>query len=193
MILQEIRLLTEFAIQYENEFVKIVMGNSKKSMESDRKRKQKELNALLARDQTLDKLFNRMHEDNVSGKINDNRFARMSKQYSEEQAEIADRVKDLRAELEQADDKAVTSGMFLKTVRKYTRATELTPLMLNEFIEKIEVHEAEKSSGKHVQALTIHYNCIGTIEIPDFKQLPEVDVTMHIRQGVELTYGKRSA
>ena len=169
------------------------MGNSKKSMESDRKRKQKELNALLARDQTLDKLFNRMHEDNVSGKINDNRFARMSKQYSEEQAEIADRVKDLRAELEQADDKAVTSGMFLKTVRKYTRATELTPLMLNEFIEKIEVHEAEKSSGKHVQALTIHYNCIGTIEIPDFKQLPEVDVTMHIRQGVELTYGQRSA
>ena len=78
--------------------------------------------------------------------------------------------------------------MFVKTVRKYTKAKELTPLMLNEFIEKIEVHETEKSSGKHIQALTIHYNCIGTIEIPDFKNLPEIDVTMQTRQGVELEY-----
>ena len=60
--------------------------------------------------------------------------------------------------------------------------------MLNEFIEKIEIHETEKSSGIHVQGLTIHYNCIGTIEIPDLKALPEIDLTMHIRQGVELTY-----
>ncbi|GHV44418.1 recombinase [Clostridia bacterium] len=192
-ILQEIRLLTKFALAYEDEFSKIVMGNSKKTIESDRQSKQKELNALLARDKELDNLFNRMYEDNVAGKIDDSRFARMSKQYSEEQTEIADRVKILRVELEKAEDKTVTSDTFLSTVRKYTRAKELTPLMLNEFIEKIEIHEAEKSSGKHVQALTIHYNCIGAIEIPDLKELPEIDLTMQTRQGVELIYAKRSA
>jgi len=187
-ILQEIRLLTKFATQYEDDFAKIVMGNSKKAVESDREKKQKEYNALLARDKELDAIFNRMYEDNVSGKIDDSRFARMSRQYSEEQTEIADRVKELRIDLDKAEDKTVTSDMFVKTVRKYTKAKELTPLMLNEFIEKIEIHEAEKSSGRHVQTATIHYNCIGTIEIPDLAKLPEIDVTMHIRQGVELAY-----
>ena len=129
-----------------------------------------------------------MYEDNVAGKIDDSRFARMSKQYSDEQAAIAEKVKVLRVELEKAEDKTITADMFVKTVRKYTKATELTPLMLNEFIEKIEIHEAEKSNGRHVQTATIHYNCIGAVEIPDLKELPEIDVTMHIRQGVELTY-----
>jgi hypothetical protein len=247
-ILQEIRLLTKFATQYEDEFAKIVMGNSKKAVERDRNAKKKELKALIARDKELDILFNRMWEDHGSGKIDDSRFARMSKQYNEEQAETAERIKVLRVEVEKADDKTVTSdkslsqlqnvrylrcifrvtalrlnrgrqptqsprlvpqkissqilrgfsigtAIFLKTVRNYTRAKELTPMMLNEFIEKIEVHEAEKSSGRHVQALTIHYNCIGTIEIPDLEKLPEIDLTMHIRQGVELTYvpGKKTA
>jgi len=118
--------LTEFATQYEDDFSKIVMGNSKKVVESEKQIKQKELNVLTARDKELDKLFNRMYEDNVAGKIDDNRFARMSKQYSEEQTEIADRVKVLRVELEKAEDKTVTSNMFTKTVRKYTKATELT-------------------------------------------------------------------
>ena len=143
---------------------------------------------MLARDNELDAIFNRMYEDNISGKIDDSRFARMSRQYSEEQAEIADRVKVLRVELEKAEVKTVTSSMFVKTVRKYTKAKELTPLMLNEFIEKIEIHETEKLSGRHVQTLTIHYNCIGTIDIPDLAKLPEIDLTMHIRQGVELEY-----
>ena len=78
--------------------------------------------------------------------------------------------------------------MFIKTVRKYTKAKTLTPLMLNELIEKIEVHEADKTSGKHFQALTIHYNYAGIIEIPDLKKLQEIDVTMQTRQGVELIY-----
>ena len=187
-IIQEIHRLTEFATQYEDDFAKLVMGNSKKAVESDRQKKQKEYNALLARDNELDTIFSRMYEDNIAGKIDDSRFARMSRQYSEEQSEIADRVKVLRVDLEKAEVKTVTSNMFVKTVHKYTQTKELTPLMLNEFIEKIEIHETEKLSGKHIQTLTIHYNCIGTIEIPDLKKLPDIDLTMHIRQGVELEY-----
>ena len=188
VILQEIRLLTKFATKYENEFAKMVMGNSKKAVESDFKIKQKELNKLLARDTEIDKLFNCMYEDNESGKIDDSRFARMSKMYSEEQTEIAERVKVLRVELENSEDKSVTADSFVKIVRKYTRTKTLTPLMLNELIEKIEVHEVVKSTGKQEQMLRIHYNCIGAIVIPDLKNLPEIGVTMPIRQGVELSY-----
>lgn len=60
--------------------------------------------------------------------------------------------------------------------------------MLNELIEKIEVHQAEKINGEKVQKLTIHYNCIGSIEIPNIEKLPENNVQIHTRQGVDIRY-----
>ena len=81
-----------------------------------------------------------------------------------------------------------TSDMFLSSVRKYTRARKLTPRMLNELIDKIEVYHAEKIDGKKVQRLKIHYNCIGAIEIPDFEKLPQNNVQIHTRQGVDVHY-----
>lgn len=76
----------------------------------------------------------------------------------------------------------------MTSVRKYTRARKLTPRMLNELIEKIEVHQSEKIDGKTVQKLTIHYNCIGNIEIPDLEKLPENNVSAHTRQGVDVHF-----
>ena len=78
--------------------------------------------------------------------------------------------------------------MFLGTVRKYTRAKKLTPRMLNELIEKIEVHQSEKIDGKTVQRLTIHYTCVGVIDIPDLDKIPENNVSVHTRQGVDVHY-----
>ena len=98
------------------------------------------------------------------------------------------RMKELQEELDKDKSKAVTSDMFMASVRKYTRARKLTPRMLNELIEKIEVHQSEKIDGKTVQRLTIHYNCIGAIEIPDLDKLPENKVSVHTRQGVDVHY-----
>ena len=81
---------------------------------------------MLARDQELDRLFNRMYEDNISGKIDDERFSRMSRSYTEEQNDLAVKVKALRSKLESAEEKACTSDMFIAAVRKYTRANKLT-------------------------------------------------------------------
>ena len=83
---------------------------------------------------------------------------------------------------------ALTADMFMTSVRKYTRARKLTPSMLNELIDKIEVHLSEKIDGKTVQQLTIHYNCIGNIEIPDLEKLPENNVSISTRQGVDVHY-----
>ena len=76
----------------------------------------------------------------------------------------------------------------MTSVRKYTRARKLTPRMLNELIEKIEVHQSEKIDGKTVQQLAIHYNCIGNIEIPDLEKLHENNVSVHTRQGVDVHF-----
>lgn len=188
VVLGEIRRLTKLATQYESEFAKIVMGHSIKAAEQERHLKQKELNSLTARDKELDNLFEHLYEDNVCGKISDDRFAKMSVKYESEQKEVSSRIKELQTELESEKSKAVTSDMFMASVRKYTRARKLTPRMLNELIEKIEVHQSEKIDGKTVQRLTIHYNCIGAIEIPDLDKLPENNVSVHTRQGVDVHY-----
>jgi len=188
VILQEIRRLTQFAHRYEDEFAKIVMGHSQQSAEVGRERKQKELYALRGRDKELDLLFSRIYEDNVNGEIDDERFARMSRQYTKEQAELSEKVKVLQSELEKAMDKAMTADMFISTVRKYTRAKKLTEYMLNELIERIEVHQSEKVEGEHKQRLTIHYNCVGHIHIPDILPLPQPEVSIQTRKGVAINY-----
>ena len=93
VVLGEIRRLTKFASLYEDEFVKAVIGHSQQAEQTDRKLKEKELRTLLARDEELDGLFERIYEDNVSGKLSDDRFAKMSRRYEEEQKELAEKIK----------------------------------------------------------------------------------------------------
>ena len=183
-MLGEIRRLTKFASLYEDEFVKAVIGHSQQTEQTDRKLKKKELRTLLARDEELDGLFERIYEDNVSGKLSDDRFAKMSRRYEDEQKELAEKIKKLRSEIEKQSSRSMTTDMFIGLVRKYTRARKLTPRMLNELIEKIEVFNAEKIDGVWEQRLRIHYNCVGTIEIPTALPLPIPEVSVNTRKGV---------
>ena len=188
VVLGEIKRLTKFASHYEDDFVKAVMGSSQQSVALDRKLKEKELVALQARDEELDGLFERIYEDNVSGKLSDDRFSKMSRRYEDEQKEISERIKALRAEMDKLSSKAVTADMFISTVRKYTRAKALTPRMLNELIDRIEVHQAGKIDGEWIQHLTIHYNCVGAIFIPEVFPLPVPEVSVNTRKGVVVNY-----
>ena len=188
VVLGEIRRLTKFASQFEDEFVKAVIGHSQQAEATDRKLKEKELKALQARDEELDGLFERIYEDNVSGKLSDDRFARMSRRYEEEQKELAEKIKALRAEIDKQNSQSMTTDMFISLVRKYTRARKLTPRMLNELIEKIEVFNAEKIDGVWEQRLRIHYNCVGVVEIPELIPLPAPEVSVNTRKGVVVNY-----
>ena len=188
VVLGEIRRLTKFASLYEDEFVKAVIGHSQQAEQTDRKLKKKELQTLLARDEELDGLFERIYEDNVSGKLSDDRFAKMSRRYEDEQKELAEKIKKLRSEIEKQSSRSMTTDMFIGLVRKYTRARKLTPRMLNEPIEKIEVFNAEKIDGVWEQRLRIHYNCVGTIEIPTVLPLPIPEVSVNTRKGVVVNY-----
>ena len=188
VVLGEIRRLTKFASLYEDEFVKAVIGHSQQAEQTDRKLKEKELRTLLARDEELDGLFERIYEDNVSGKLSDDRFAKMSRRYEDEQKELAEKIKKLRSEIEKQSSRSVTADMFIGLVRKYTRARKLTPRMLNERIEKIEVFNAEKIDGVWEQRLRLYYNCVGTIEIPTVLPLPIPEVSVNTRKGVVVNY-----
>ena len=151
VVLGEIRRLTKYAGLYEDDFLKEVIGHSRQAEETERRLKEKELKSLLARDDELDGLFERIYEDNVSGKLSDDRFAKMSRRYEEEQKELSEKIKKLRSEIEKQSSRATSTELFVSIVRKYTRARKLTPRMLNELVEKIEVYNAEKIDGEWVQ------------------------------------------
>ena len=188
VVLYEVKRLACFASEYENDFIKAMIGRSAKVAENTALRKQRELDALTARDRELDMLFERLYEDNVSGKIDDARFAKMSKRYEQEQGENAKKIKALRLELKKDESKRMDIDDFLETVRRYTDATTITKRMVAELIDHIEVYHAEKQDGVTNQRVVIHYNCIGAFDVPDRRKIPEADIIMETRKGVALSY-----
>ncbi len=189
VVLYEIKRLACFASEYENDFIKAMIGRSAKVAENGpRIRKQRELDALTARDRELDMLFERLYEDNVAGKIDDARFSKMSKRYEQEQGENAKKIKALRLELKKDESKRMDIDDFLETVRQYTDATTITKRMVAELINHIEVYHAEKQDGITNQRIVIHYNCIGAFDVPDRRKIPEADIIMETRKGVALSY-----
>ena len=188
VVLYEVNRLASFANEYENDFLKAMLGRSAKVAENDRVRKQRELDGLVARDKELDALFERLYEDNVSGKIDDARFAKMSKRYEQEQGETGAKVKALRLELKKTEGQRMDVEEFLETVRRYTNATTITQRMVAELIDHIDVYHAEKRDGVTNQRVVIHYNCIGAFDVPDRRKIPEADIIMETRKGVALSY-----
>ncbi|HCQ6294796.1 TPA: recombinase family protein [Clostridioides difficile] len=188
VVLYEVHRLACFANEYENDFIKAMVGRSAKVAENERVRKKRELDGLLDRDRELDTLFERLYEDNVSGKIDDARFAKMAKRYEQEQGENAGRIKALRLEVKKLEEKRMDVDDFLETVRHYTNAAKITKRMVAELIDHIEVYPAVKEDGVTNQRVTIHYNCIGAFEVPDRRKIPERDILLETRKGVALSY-----
>ena len=188
VVLYEVKRLACFASEYENDFIKAMIGRSAKVAENTALRKQRELDALTARDRELDMLFERLYEDNVAGKIDDARFAKMSKRYEQEQGENAKKIKALRLELKKDESKRMDIDDFLETVRRYTHVTKITRRMVSELIDHIEVYHAEKQDGVTNQRVVIYYNCIGAFDVPDRRKIPEADIIMETRKGVALSY-----
>ena len=157
IVISELNKLLECVKSNEDEFVKAAMENSIQSQENELKRARKLVKQYEKRVAELDKLFTRLYEDNVSGKISDDRFEMMSKGYESEQAELRVKVSELSTAIEVKEQKSADTSQFLEIVRKYTKITELTPEIMHELIEKIVIHAPDKSSGHRVQQIDIYY------------------------------------
>ncbi len=188
VVLAEIRRLTRFAGKYEDLFIKTVSEFSRDTLQSKISAYQSEVRSLTSRDRELDRIFERLYEDNISGKIHDDRFAKMSVNYNNEQKDIREKLKHLGNLIDELSGKEITAEKFVKAIKKYTRVKKLTLHMLTELIEKIVVYPAEKIEGVRTQRLVIYYNCVGAVDIPPELPIPEPDITLNTRKGVNLTY-----
>jgi DNA invertase Pin-like site-specific DNA recombinase len=174
IVLAGIRDVSAYAREYEDEFVRRVMEQDMARAKKELAAKRKELDKAARRISALDGLFKRLYEDNVSGRLSDERFEKLSADYETEQKQLTDRAAVLEAEIAEQGEKAANVGKFLATVRKYTDIQELTPTLLREFVDKIIVHEPDRSSGKRTQQVDIHYNFIGDIagQTPVRRKMP---------------------
>ena len=157
IVISELNNLLETVHNNEDEFIRAAMENSIQSQENELKKARKLVKQYEKRVTELDKLFTRLYEDNVSGKISDERFEMMSKRYEDEQAELKVKISELSSIIEEKEQKSADTSQFLEIVRKYTEITELTPEIMHELVEKIVVHAPDKSSGHRIQQIDIYY------------------------------------
>ena len=105
------------------------------------------------------------------GKLSAERFAKLSGNYEQEQAELKQSAEELHSIVTTAETQSINVQSFLKIVKKYTEPTELTSALLREFVEKIIVHAPDKSSGHRTQRIDVHYNFIGEIDLsPEYSK-----------------------
>ena len=120
----------------------------------------------------IDGIIQKLYEDNVSGKISDERFAKMTATYETEQNKLQQTAQRLKDEISAVREEGESVDRFMKLVNKYSDITELNAEIIRTFVEKIIVYEAEKIDGVKTQRVKIVYNCVGTVSVPNADNEP---------------------
>lgn len=147
---------------------------------------QKKLSREQKRNNELNQLIKKIYEDNVSGKLTDKRFEMFLSDYEQEQADLETSIQNTQKELSSFEEDNTRIDKFMELVRKYTDFSELTTPMIHEFIDKIVVHEADKSTGERIQQIDIYLKYVGKLDVP----MPEL--TLEQRKEEERRRKKRA-
>lgn len=166
LILETIREVSAYALSNEKEFVKKVREASDVQQEATMKEYRRRLGKAKRRHEELDDLVKKLYESFATGKIPEKHFDRLLSGYDNEQTALEAEMQELQTGLDRYGADSVRADRFLELVRRYTDFSELTTPMLNEFIEKVVVHEADKSTGDRVQKVDIYLNFIGAFTVP---------------------------
>ncbi len=166
LLLDGIRNVTAYAREHEDEFVEMVAKKSKTELDRSLRNCKCELEQSQARIHKLDCIIQRLYEDNIEGKISDERFMKMSENYEVEQNALEQRVMELQSIIATEQERTVNIESFLTVVRRYTDVQELTSEIIREFVERVEVYKAEKIGGRRIQRIKIVWNCIGEFVPP---------------------------
>lgn len=163
LLLDDIRRVTAYAREHEDEFVRLVTQKSKQETERNLRESKKEPEAAKARISKLDSIIQRLYEDNIEGKVSDERFAKLTATYEAEQRQLEYRIAELQSFMANTKNESLGVDTFLSMVRRYTDIKELDAEIIRVFVEKILVYKAEKVDGYRVQRIKIIYNGIGEI------------------------------
>jgi len=175
LVLDTLRAVCTYARENEAEFTRQVNEMFSEQQAGTAKAQRKKLTASQKRHAELDRLIQRIYEDNVAGRITDKRFEVLSAEYEQEQAGLEQTIAELQTGIDSFDDSAARAKNFLMLARRYKDISELTAPMLHEFVHKIIVHErAERWVRYTKQKVEIFLNFIEEYAPPEIAQ-PEPD------------------
>ena len=167
LVWMHMRTVISYVSRYEDHFRAVMEQKLRLSSEAAIRGHKKRLAQAEKRLGELDRLFIRIYEDNVAGRITDEKFSMMSKTYEDEQAQLKVEIQTLQQEIEVQERQIENLEQFIQRVRKYEDLDELTPYALRELVKAIYIEAPDKSSGKWYQGIRISYDLVGFIPVEE--------------------------
>ena len=171
VVLEAVRNLADFLKCHEPVFLYMLARKNDAMRQQERKRLERVIERGTRRISEIDKLIEAAFERNVLGKLEDDRYERMVKNYAQEQRELIAEVQESKVVLQKAEQQVVDLRLLLRTLRELTEVKELTPTLVNSLIERIEVHNNDKSSGHCYVKVDIYFTAAGMIDIPTEEEI----------------------
>ena len=164
-IAEVLKKIEDYSISNRAEFEALVKKNLAMQQTDQTKKQQKRIPQITTRLEQIDKVLNKLYEDNALGTIPQDRYEQMSQKYSEEYYALKAELATLQEQLSAYENAGGRAQKFLKLTERHAAFTELTHAILNEFISRIEVHERDQKRARYaIQHISIYFNYIGKFE-----------------------------
>ena len=164
-VAEVLKKIEDYAISNRAEFEALVKKSLAMQQTDKTKKQQKRVPQITTRLEQIDKVLNKLYEDNALGTIPQDRYEQMSQKYSEEYYALKAELAELQEKLSAFENAGGRAQKFLKLTERHAAFTDLTPAILNEFVSRIEVHERDKKRAKQaIQHISIYFNYIGRFE-----------------------------
>ena len=186
VVMAELQCVAQYLIDEEEEFAAILEEKTNNDIASEQKRLKASIAASDARLKEIERLYERVYEDNVNGKVTDDWFMKLTHKYEAETEQTQKNIISMQNELANLEEKRGQKDSFLRAVRRFMEMKTLNPVILKELIEKIEVYHVEGSGKNKTQRIVIHYRFVGCLTIPEWYRKRRV--SLESRSGVEVNF-----
>lgn len=184
IVFEAISNLSDFVRCYESIFLYLMATKNQTSRKSELQKLKSKVESGKRRISELDVIISRIYEDNILGKLSDDRYSRMASMYENEQRELIETISKSEQELEKAEQQNIDMRLLLKTLREITDFREHTPTIVNSLIQRIEVHSNDKYDGHCHVKVDIYFTAVGMIYIPDEKEI--LDIINKIQENPQM-------
>lgn len=186
-IAEVLRKIAQYSLENKVEFEKLVKDSLYKEQTEEVKKNQKRMPQITDRMEQIERVMNKLYEDNALGNMDTERYEQLSRKYAEEYYTLKAEKEEIKERLSECENANQRAKRFIRLAESYSNFEELTPTIINEFISKIVVHERDVKRAKYVvQRIEVYFNYIGKFENELTKQIePTEQEMLQMREEIE--------
>ena len=177
---------TQYLESDEEAFAELLAQKTDKELLKEKKHDEEELQKAIVRNDTVAQLYEKLYEDNATGKVSDEWFMQLSHKYETERLELKAKIKALRQKISECGQREQERENFTSAIRRFMRMDKLTAPLLRELIDHIDVFETEGKGKSRTQRIVIYYRFVGYVEIPEVSRRQHIKADT--RKGVAVEY-----